>query len=55
MGLKLYKKDTSAPCRAVYMVIELLKIQDVEYVTMNLKGRDHFTDEYLKVRQNNYI
>lgn len=49
MGMKLYKKDTSAPCRSVYMVIEILKIPDVEYINMNLIKRDHFTDEYLKV------
>ncbi|CAH0596446.1 unnamed protein product [Chrysodeixis includens] len=55
MGLKLYKKDTSAPCRSVYMVLELLKIQDVEYVTMNLKGRDHFTDQYLNLNPQHTI
>ncbi|KAJ8709310.1 hypothetical protein PYW07_009136 [Mythimna separata] len=55
MGLKLYKKDTSAPCRSVYMVLEILNITDVEYVNMNLVKRDHYTDEYLKMNPQHTI
>lgn len=49
MGMKLYKKDTSAPCRSVYMVLEALNLKDVEYVNMNLIEKDHFKEDYLKV------
>lgn len=49
MGMKVYKRDTSGPCRSVFMVLELLGIKDVEYIHMNLIQREHFSEEYLKV------
>nr|UNG44348.1 glutathione S-transferase [Spodoptera frugiperda] len=55
MGMKVYKRDTSAPCRSVFMVLELLGIKDVEYIHMNLIQREHFSEEYLKMNPQHTI
>lgn len=49
MVLTLYKLDASPPVRSVYMVIEALKIRDVEYVDVNLLEGSHLKEEFLKV------
>lgn len=55
MVLTLYKKDTSAPCRSVFMVFEALGIKDVKLINMNLQQRDQFQEEYLKVNELEYL
>ncbi|PZC82951.1 hypothetical protein B5X24_HaOG200233 [Helicoverpa armigera] len=56
MGLKLYKKDTSAPCRSVFMVIEALHLRGVELVDMDLLGKkDHLKDDFLKINPQHTI
>lgn len=52
MVLKLYRLIASPPVRSVLMVIEALKIPDVEYVDVNLLDGSHLKDEYLKVTTN---
>lgn len=51
MVLTLYKMDASPPVRAVYMVIEELKLPNINYVDMDLLRDDHLKDDFLKVRE----
>ncbi|CAB3233290.1 unnamed protein product [Arctia plantaginis] len=55
MVLTLYKKDTSAPCRSVFMVLEALGIMDVKLINMNLQQRDQFKEEYLRMNPQHTI
>ncbi|KAH9635221.1 hypothetical protein HF086_013248 [Spodoptera exigua] len=40
--------DASPPVRAVYMVIEALKLPEVKYVETDLLNDDHLKDDFLK-------
>lgn len=55
MVLTLYKLDASPPVRSVYMVIEALKIRDVEYVDVNLLEGSHLKEEFLKMNPQHTI
>nr|UEN71121.1 glutathione S transferase-E7 [Glyphodes pyloalis] len=55
MVLTLYKLDASPPARAVMMVIEALGIPDVEYVDVDLFGKDHLKDEFLQMNPQHTI
>ena len=54
MVLTLYKFDASPPVRAVHMVIEKLKIPNVNYVETDLLADDHLKDAFLKVNRRIY-
>nr|P46430.1 RecName: Full=Glutathione S-transferase 1; AltName: Full=GST class-theta [Manduca sexta]AAA92880.1 glutathione S-transferase [Manduca sexta] len=49
MVMTLYKLDASPPARAVMMVIEALKIPDVEYIDVNLLEGSHLSEEFTKM------
>ncbi|XP_047035011.1 uncharacterized protein LOC124641048 [Helicoverpa zea] len=55
MVLTLYKMDASPPVRAVYMVIEGLKIPNVKYVETDLLADEHLKDEFLKMNPQHTI
>ncbi|KAJ8709312.1 hypothetical protein PYW07_009138 [Mythimna separata] len=55
MVLTLYKMDASPPVRAVYMVIEKLKIPNVNYVETDLLADDHLKDNFLKINPQHTI
>ncbi|CAH1636155.1 unnamed protein product [Spodoptera littoralis] len=55
MALTLYKMDASPPVRAVYMVIEVLKLPNVEYVETDLLADDHLKDDFLKINPQHTI
>ncbi|KAG6445495.1 hypothetical protein O3G_MSEX003974 [Manduca sexta] len=49
MGIILYKKDTSPPCRSVRMVLHALGITDVTLIDVNLPEKEHLKEEYIKI------
>nr|AIH07590.1 glutathione S-transferase epsilon 15 [Spodoptera litura] len=55
MALTLYKMDASPPVRAVYMVIEALKLHNVKYVETDLLADDHLKDDFLKINPQHTI
>ncbi|KAF9408155.1 hypothetical protein HW555_012062 [Spodoptera exigua] len=55
MALKLFKMDASPPVRAVYMVIEALKLPEVKYVETDLLNDDHLKDDFLKINPQHTI
>ncbi|KAM3962079.1 glutathione S-transferase 1-like [Aphomia sociella] len=55
MVLILYKLDPSPPVRAVYMVIEILDILDIQYVDVNLFEKEHLNESYLQMNPQHTI
>lgn len=48
MAPKLYKMDTMAPCRFVYLTAEALGIE-LDYLEVDLRKNDQLTPSFLKV------
>ncbi|KAL4713013.1 hypothetical protein ACJJTC_014647 [Scirpophaga incertulas] len=55
MVLTLYKRDTSPPCRSVFMTLHALGITDVVYVDVDLPGGEHLTEEYIRMNPQHTI
>nr|AWX68888.1 glutathione S-transferase epsilon 2 [Heortia vitessoides] len=56
MVLTLYKKDTSPPCRSVFMTLHALKIPDnVKFIDVFLPAGEHLTEEYLRMNPQHTI